>query len=77
MNDKLRDRVMRAIEQARRTPGWNNRSAKVQRFELAHPGNTECCVLFVVPCKRWAYRRWERRLARDTQRSAGNTNERP
>lgn len=62
MKAKLPDDVMRAIEQAKRTPGWNNRSGDVQRFELENVYGHARCLLYVVPCRRWAYRRWERQV---------------
>jgi hypothetical protein len=49
----LPDHVLRALANADRAPGWNNRSPQVQRF---HWG---ACVLYVVPFRRWAYRRNE------------------
>jgi hypothetical protein len=54
MKTKLPDDVLRALVNAERGPGWNNRSPEVQRFELG------ACVLYVVPFRRWAYRRIER-----------------
>lgn len=59
MKAKLPDAVVHAIEQAKRTPGWNNRRGDVQRFELANVYGREPCLLYVVPCRRWAYRHWE------------------
>jgi hypothetical protein len=53
MKTKLPDEVTQAIENAKRTPGWNNRSRDVHRFELG------ACTLYVVPFRRWAYRRQE------------------
>lgn len=50
----LPDDVTLALAQADRSPGWNNRSRDVRRFELGE------CVLYVVPFRRWAYRRTER-----------------
>lgn len=46
--------VRMALAQADRSPGWNNRRGDVQRFELGR------CTLYVVPFRRWAYRRIER-----------------
>ncbi|HKR77510.1 MAG TPA: hypothetical protein VJR95_12690 [Rhodanobacter sp.] len=62
--------VMQAIERARRTPGWNNRCREVQRFELPNVSGHVSCLLFVVPCRRWTYRRWERQAQ---QRQLGGT----
>lgn len=50
----LPDDVLCALANADRKPGWNNRRADVQRFELG------ACMLYVVPFRRWAYRRIER-----------------
>lgn len=47
--------VVLALQAAQRTPGWNNRSATVRRFEIGHG-----CTLYVVPARVWAYRRQER-----------------
>jgi len=49
------DDVSLALQRADRSPGWNNRSRDVMRFELGD------CVLYVVPFRRWAYRRDEMR----------------
>jgi hypothetical protein len=70
MKPKLPDDVLTAIEQARRTAGWNNRRNEVQRFELANVYGHAPCVLYVVPCRRWAYRRMER-CAAQWQRERG------
>lgn len=72
MKAKLPDDVMRAIEQAKRTQGWNNRRDDVQRFELANVYGHEPCTLYVVPCRRWAYRRWEHH-AQDRQRACAGS----
>ncbi len=56
------DDMARAIEHAKRTPGWNNRARTVRRFDL--PGGFgHGCVLYVVPFRRWAYRRQEQATA--------------
>lgn len=58
MKAKLADDVLQALADSGRTPGWNNRSRDVRRFELA--GNFgHGCTLHVVPFRRWAYRRQE------------------
>jgi len=46
-----------ALDAANRKPGWNNRPREVQKFEL------ESCTLYVVPFRRWAYRRQEQQTA--------------
>lgn len=54
--------VRHALEQAKRTAGWNNRSAKVRRFDV--PGGFGWgCVLYVVPYRRFAYNRREKATA--------------
>lgn len=60
---RLPDDVLAALEQARRTAGWNNRRGDVQTFALPNPFGHEPCVLYVVPARRWAYRRWEQATA--------------
>ena len=72
MKAKLPDDVMQAIEQAKRTAGWNNRRDDVQRFDLANYYGHEPCLLYVVPARRWAYRQWERRVA-NGQRQHGSS----
>ena len=46
-----------ALDAADRKPGWNNRPREVQMFEL------DSCTLYVVPFRRWAYRRQEQQTA--------------
>jgi hypothetical protein len=58
----LPDDVRDALAQAARAPGWNNRSRDIRRFELVGP-HGEACALYVVPFRRWAYRRTELRAA--------------
>lgn len=72
MTTKLPDDVTRAIEQAKRTAGWNNRRGDVQRFALANVQGHEPCLLYVVPARRWAYRRWDRMTAERQHRHGGN-----
>ncbi|MBS0589504.1 MAG: hypothetical protein JSR65_02565 [Proteobacteria bacterium] len=57
MKPKLADEVLHALHAADRKPGWNNRSADVRRFEIGRYGLE--CTLYVVPFRRWAYRRQE------------------
>jgi len=49
--------VLAALAAADRKPGWNSRPRDVQQFELG------CCALYVVPFRRWAYRRQEQLAA--------------
>ena len=58
----LPDEVTAALAEADRAPGWNNRRPDVRRFTL--PGNFgRDCTLYVVPFRRWAYRRIEQQAA--------------
>lgn len=45
--------VSHALAAADRAPGWNNRDGCIRRFDL------DGCALYVVPFRRWAYRRQE------------------
>jgi hypothetical protein len=63
MTNILPDGVLLALEQAKRTAGWNMRRGDVRRFTLANEYGREACHLYVVPARCWAYRRWERRRA--------------
>jgi hypothetical protein len=49
--------VLHALAAADRAPGWNNRPRDVQRFDVG------TCALYVVPYRRWAYRRKEQEQA--------------
>ena len=51
--NRLPDDVVKALREADRAPGWNNRSRDVRRFALGD------CLLYVVPFRRFAYRRIE------------------
>ena len=64
--------VTAALAYAERTAGWNNRRGEVQRFELANMYGHAPCLLYVVPARRWAYRRWERLTAERQHRRGGN-----
>lgn len=72
MKAKLLDDVTAALAYAERTAGWNNRRGDVQRFELVNCYGHEPCLLYVVPARRWAYRRWEL-AAQDRQREYGGS----
>lgn len=43
--------VLAGLAAADRSPGWNNRPRDVQRFDVG------TCALYVVPYRRWAYRK--------------------
>ena len=73
MKTTLPDDVTAALAYAERSPGWNNRRDEVQRFELVNVYGHAPCLLYVVPCRRWAYRRWERQTAERQHRHGGNT----
>lgn len=49
--------VTAALVAADRSPGWNNRPRDVQRFSVG------TCALYVVPYRRWVYRRQEHQAA--------------
>jgi hypothetical protein len=53
MNPNQSDEVLRALANADRKPGWNSRDGTIRRFDI------DGCALYVVPFKRWAYRRVE------------------
>jgi hypothetical protein len=71
MNAKLPDDVRAALAYAERTQGWNNRRGDVQRFTLPNRYGHEPCLLYVVPARRWAYRRWERQASQRQQQHGG------
>lgn len=52
-NPALPPPILSALAAADRSPGWNNRPRDVLCFEL------DACLLYVVPFRRWAYRRQE------------------
>ncbi len=58
----LPDDVLRALADTIRTPGWNNRPRDVRQFVIAGD-YSRGCTLYVVPFRRWAYRRIERQAA--------------
>ncbi len=64
--------VLRALAEADRAPGWNNRARAIRRFDV--PGDFgRGCVLYVVPYRRFAYHRQERMTA-DYWRAQGQSN---
>lgn len=56
-NSTISPLLLAALKAADRKPGWNNRAPTIRRFTL---GN---CAVFVVPFRRWAYRRTDRAAA--------------
>lgn len=72
MKAKLPDNVLAALRDAKRSPGWNNRRDDVQRFTLPNRYGHEPCLLYVVPCRRWAYRRWRKQVAAWQREHGGN-----
>jgi hypothetical protein len=46
-----------ALSITQRSPGWNNRKPDIVRVELGY------CTLLAVPYRRWAWRRYELRVA--------------
>ena len=69
MKPKLPDDVVLALREAERSPGWNNRSRDVRRFDLAG-GCGHGCTLYVVPYRRFRYNRQER-ITADYWRAQG------
>lgn len=61
MKSNLSEEVLAALRVAERSSGWNNRSGDVRRFELDYYG--QATTLYVVPFRRWAYRRQELQTA--------------
>lgn len=72
MKATLPDDVTAALAYAERTAEWNYQRSDVQRFELANVYGHAPCLLYVVPARRWAYRRWERLAAERQHRHGGN-----
>lgn len=73
MKPRISDDVLRALSESDRAPGWNNRSRDVRVFWI--PGDYgRDCTLYVVPYRRWAYRRQERATA-DYWRAQGRAPE--
>lgn len=60
MKPTLATEVMRALQAAQRTRGWNNRNPAIRRFEIGHHGVV--CTLYVVPARAWSYRQDQRAL---------------
>lgn len=50
---KITPDIRAALVAADRAPGWNMRADTIRRFKLG------ACTLYVVPYRRWAYRRQE------------------
>lgn len=60
----VRNAVSNALTVTQRSPGWNNRKPDVQRVQLG------ACTLLAVPYRRWAWRRYELRVAEQRRREA-------
>lgn len=54
---ELSPEILAALAAADRSLGWNCRSPAVKRFEIGR------CLLYVVPYRRWAFRRQEEQAA--------------
>ncbi len=50
---KMTPQIRAALAAADRSPGWNMRADTIRRFDVG------TCALYVVPYRRWAYRRQE------------------
>ena len=46
-----------ALSITQRSPGWNNRKPDIVRVQL------DACTLLAVPYRRWAWRRYELKIA--------------
>lgn len=55
--------VLRALTEADHAPGWNNRSRTIRRFNISGDFGRGC-TLYVVPFRRFAYRRHEQAAIR-------------
>lgn len=53
-----------ALAVTQRSPGWNNRKPDIQRVQLG------ACTLLAVPYRRWAWRRYEQRVAAQRRKEA-------
>jgi len=60
----IRNAVSNALAVTERSPGWNNRKPDIQRVKLG------ACTLLAVPYRRWAWRRYELRVAETRRREA-------
>jgi len=60
----VRNAVSNALSVTERSPGWNNRKPDIQRVQLG------ACTLLAVPYRRWAWRRYELRVAETRRREA-------
>jgi hypothetical protein len=60
----FRNAISNALAVTKRSPGWNNRKPDIQRVKLG------ACTLLAVPYRRWAWRRYELRVAETRRREA-------
>jgi hypothetical protein len=60
----VRDAVGNALSVTQRSPGWNSRKPDIVRVQLGY------CTLLAVPYRRWAWRRYELRVAATRRRKA-------
>ena len=56
--------VSNALTVTQRSPGWNNRKPDIQRIQVG------ACTLLAVPYRRWAWRRYELRVAEQRRKEA-------
>lgn len=59
-----RTALSNALSVTQRSPGWNNRKPDIVRVQLG------ACTLLAVPYRRWAWRRYELRVAETRRREA-------
>lgn len=57
-------RLSNALSVTQRSPGWNNRKPDIVRVQLG------ACTLLAVPYRRWAWRRYEIRVAEQRSKEA-------
>lgn len=54
--NKTTNDIVNALAAAKKSPGWNNRSPDIHMYDLGD------CILYVVPYRRWAWRRHEKQF---------------
>ena len=64
VRDVTGNALSNALAVTQRSPGWNNRKPDIQRVQLG------ACTLLAVPYRRWAWRRYEQRVAAQRRKEA-------
>lgn len=62
--DVTSNALSNALAVTQRSPGWNNRKPDIQRVQLG------ACTLLAVPYRRWAWRRYEQKVAAQRRKEA-------